>query len=145
MIADSSYNFAFSTSGKFTSRDAKKKRKKKKKGKASVTFFLLFLPFFLFPSHPLGGFCLINLVRNSLSTVLGLSTVSEYLSIINVSVLEAYFLISMKDHPRTAEHTPKAYLLFEQGCLETKFLCHSRYSQTFYLYIMTSPTHLAFE
>ena len=82
MIADSSYNFAFSTSGKFTSRDDKKKEKKK--GKASVTFFLLFLPFFLFPSHPLAGFCLINLVRNSLSTVLGLSTVSEYLSIINV-------------------------------------------------------------
>lgn len=144
MIADSSYNFAFSTSGKFTSRDAKKKkREKEKKRKASVTFFLLFLPLFSFSVSSFGGFLFNKFSQKFI--VNRPRSVSEYLSIIDVSVLEAYFLISMKDHPRTAEHTPKAYLLFEQGCLETKFLCHSRYSQTFYLYIMISPTHLAFE
>ena len=47
MIADSSYNFAFSTSGKFTSRDAKKKERKKK-GESVCDILSPLSPFFFF-------------------------------------------------------------------------------------------------
>ena len=48
MIADSSYNFAFSTSGKFTSRDAKKKKERKKKRESVCDILSPHSPFFFF-------------------------------------------------------------------------------------------------
>lgn len=48
MIADSSYNFAFSTSGKFTSRDAKKKKGKRKKEESVCDILSPLSPSFFF-------------------------------------------------------------------------------------------------
>ena len=48
MIADSSYNFAFSASGEFTSRDAKKKKGKRKKEESVCDILSPLSPSFFF-------------------------------------------------------------------------------------------------